>query len=79
MAIKNETNQLSFDDLEFEAEYVGEKEYFTITGKEQQYEPMVDCSAKRICNHATAQCSMRYDEKQRMKVEMNNFDLYILT
>ena len=39
MAIKNETNQLSFDDLEFEAEYVGEKEYFTITGKEQQYEP----------------------------------------
>ena len=36
--------QISFDDLEFEAEYVDEeqsspKKYFTISGKEQQYEP----------------------------------------
>lgn len=34
MAIKNETNQISFDDLEFEAEYEEEKTYTTISGKE---------------------------------------------
>ena len=44
-AIKNVQNQVSFDDLEFEAEYVGEEEltkgetYLTISGKECQYEP----------------------------------------
>ena len=36
--------QISFDDLEFEAEYVDEEEletkkFYTISGKEQQYEP----------------------------------------
>ena len=36
--------QISFDDLEFEAEYVDEEEmsvkkYYTISGKESQYEP----------------------------------------
>ena len=36
--------QISFDDLEFEAEYVDEeqletKKFYTISGKEQQYEP----------------------------------------
>ena len=36
MAIKNETNQLSFDDLEFEAEFEEEKTYTTISGKECQ-------------------------------------------
>ena len=43
--VTNET-QISFDDIEYEAEYVDEEEleqggqkYYTITGKEQQYEP----------------------------------------
>lgn len=36
---KNETEQLSFDDLEFEAEYEEERTFTTISGKEQQYEP----------------------------------------
>ena len=36
MAIKNETNQVSFDDLEFEAEYTEEPDYTTISGKEYQ-------------------------------------------
>ena len=39
----NETEQISFDDLEFEAEYVDEeqetKKFYTISGKESQYEP----------------------------------------
>ena len=40
----NETEQISFDDLEFEAEYVDEEEletkkFYTISGKESQYEP----------------------------------------
>lgn len=42
----NEVEQISFDDIEFEAEYVDEEElenggqkFYTITGKEQQYEP----------------------------------------
>ena len=40
----NEVKQVSFDDIEFEAEYVDEEEleskkYYTISGKEQQYEP----------------------------------------
>ena len=54
MALKSKTNeqeepvieQVTFDQLEFEAEYVDEAElespgarYFTITGKEQEYEP----------------------------------------
>lgn len=34
-----QTEQISFDDLEFEAEYVEDKVYTTISGKEQQYEP----------------------------------------
>lgn len=38
------TQQISFDDLEFEAEYVDEdeiesKKFYTISGKESQYEP----------------------------------------
>ena len=39
--IEEETTaeQISFDDLEFEAEYVEDKNYVTISGKEQQYEP----------------------------------------
>ena len=36
---KETSSQISFDDLEFEAEYEEEKQYFTISGKEQQYEP----------------------------------------
>ena len=39
MAIKNDTNQISFDDLEFEAEYEETKQYYTISGKVQEYEP----------------------------------------
>ena len=53
MALKTKTNeepvveQISFDDIEFEAEYIDEEEleemsvkkYYTISGKEQQYEP----------------------------------------
>ena len=52
MALKSKTNeieepiaeQISFDDIEFEAEYVDEdemsvKKYYTISGKEQEYEP----------------------------------------
>lgn len=53
MALKSKTNeepvveQISFDDIEFEAEYIDEEEleemstkkYYTISGKEQQYEP----------------------------------------
>ena len=50
MALKSKTNeeptveQISFDDLEFDAEYVDEEEmsikkYYTISGKESQYEP----------------------------------------
>ncbi len=45
MALKskqNETEQVSFDDLEFEAEYSengGGQIYYTISGKEQEYEP----------------------------------------
>ena len=39
----NETEQISFDDLEFEAEYVDEeqetKKFYTISGKESHYEP----------------------------------------
>ena len=40
----NEVEQISFDDLEFEAEYVDEEEletkkFYTISGKESQYEP----------------------------------------
>ena len=53
MALKSKTNeepvveQISFDDIEFEAEYVDEEEmsvkkYYTISGKEQQYEPEWD-------------------------------------
>jgi hypothetical protein len=34
MAIKNETNQISFDDLDFEAEYEEDRQFFTISGKE---------------------------------------------
>lgn len=39
-----ETEQITWDDLEFEAEFVDEEEletkvYYTISGKEQQYEP----------------------------------------
>ena len=42
-----EQKQISFDDIDFEAEYVDidaeaeikQKKYYTITGKEQQYEP----------------------------------------
>ena len=41
---KNETEQLSFDDLEFEAEYEEERTFTTISGKEQHdvydWEPM---------------------------------------
>ena len=38
------SNQISFDDLEFEAEYVDDEElevkkFYTISGKESQYEP----------------------------------------
>ena len=41
------TEQISFDDLEFEAEYVDEdeletKKFYTISGKESQYEPTWD-------------------------------------
>ena len=36
---KETSSQINFDDLEFEAEYEEEKQYFTISGKEQQYEP----------------------------------------
>ena len=41
------TEQISFDDLEFEAEYVDEdeletKKFYTISGKESQYEPQWD-------------------------------------
>ena len=52
MALKSKTpeneeptiEQVSFDDIEFEAEYVDEdelsvKKYYTISGKEQEYEP----------------------------------------
>ena len=51
MALKSKTNeeptveQISFDDLEFETSYVDideevdSKKYYTLTGKEQQYEP----------------------------------------
>lgn len=53
MALKSKTNeeptveQISFDDIDFEAEYIDEEEleemstkkYYTISGKEQQYEP----------------------------------------
>ena len=45
MALKSKTNeQVSFEDLEFEAEYVDDdelsnKKFFTISGKESQYEP----------------------------------------
>lgn len=43
MAMKTKKNeQVSFDDLEFEAEYVeneGGQVYYTISGKEQEYEP----------------------------------------
>lgn len=47
MALKSksteETQQISFDDIEFEAEYVDEeqetKKFYTISGKESQYEP----------------------------------------
>ena len=44
MALKSKTNeQLSFDDLEFEAEYIDEEQdrpkFLTISGKESQYEP----------------------------------------
>ena len=48
MALKSKTNeeteQISFDDMEFEAEYVDEdemetKKFFTISGKESWYEP----------------------------------------
>ena len=42
----NQPEQVSFDDIEFEAEYVDEEEleqggqkYYTISGKESQYEP----------------------------------------
>ena len=35
MALKKETNQISFDDLEFEAEYEETRDYKTISGKEQ--------------------------------------------
>ena len=39
-----EQQEITFDDLEFEAEYVDEEEletkkFYTISGKEQQYEP----------------------------------------
>ena len=39
-----EVEQISFDDLEFEAEFIDEedlapKKFYTISGKEQQYEP----------------------------------------
>ena len=34
MAIKEKTNQISFEDLEFEAEYEEERTYTTISGKE---------------------------------------------
>ena len=36
MAIKNDNNQISFDDLEFEAEYEEERTFTTISGKEYQ-------------------------------------------
>lgn len=45
---EHKTEQISFDDIEFEAEYLTDEEleeenkpsnYYTITGKEQQYEP----------------------------------------
>ena len=53
MALKSKTNeeptveQISFDDIDFEAEYIDEEEleemstkkYYTISGKESQYEP----------------------------------------
>ena len=56
MALKSKTNeieeapvveQVTFDDIEFEAEYIDEdemsvKKYYTISGKEQEYEPEWD-------------------------------------
>ena len=50
MALKSKTNeepvaeQISFDDLEFDAEYIDEEpkettKYYTISGKEQEYHP----------------------------------------
>ena len=41
---EDQTGQISFDDLEFEAEVVDEEEmetkkFYTISGKESQYEP----------------------------------------
>ena len=44
MALSKNEEKISFDDLEFEAEYVDEeqletKQFFTISGKESQYEP----------------------------------------
>ena len=48
MALKSKTTEeITFDDLEFEAEYIDEDEqepkiYLTISGKEQQYEPEWD-------------------------------------
>ena len=47
--VEEKTQQVSFDDIEFEAEVVDEEElqsettvYLTISGKEQQYEPEWD-------------------------------------
>jgi hypothetical protein len=40
--VEKKTNQVSFDDLEFEGEFEEEREtqvYYTISGKEQWYEP----------------------------------------
>ena len=56
MALKSKTNeepvveQVSFDDIDFEAEYIDEEEleemsvkkYYTISGKESWYEPEWD-------------------------------------
>jgi len=41
--LPNEVKQISFDDIEFEAEYIDEeaesKKFYTISGKESEYEP----------------------------------------
>lgn len=50
----NEAQQISFDELEFEAEYEedqGEqKTYYTLTGKEQQYNPDYEVTKNYECD-----------------------------
>lgn len=54
MALKSKETQISFDELEFEAEYEedqGEqKTYYTLTGKEQQYNPDYEVTKNYECD-----------------------------